>query len=756
MRISCVVYLWIYLLLPGALRAQAGPPSGGYRLREVRVLRPVPEPPGGLVPYRRGQFWGYADTTGRLVIAPVLDDKPGFFQQGYAEVSGELPYRFQRRLTQDGLHHTIRWRAAYLNARGEVLLIRRWEAAVLQPDGSLVCQRRRRAVGQLELHPWEEKRPGAFPAFADFWPRYPRQPSRYADFGPRRVAPDTVPRQYFLRHRRFQVRTMGAGRVAIANRVIGHGPRFRNEVDSFRRALTPRQRQREDHPLAVGRWNGRRSWRLTRYRFAELEPFAGGLAPAAVITAWDEHNEPTEKRWGYLDQRGRWRIRPRFEEASAFRQGRAVVKTTAGYGIIDRQGQYQLAPQAAGLDEPDEAGFVRQRAAQAGVRLLAPPARAAGFADSLNAQAGDFRQGRVWVQRGPRQGLLNLRGQWVTPLAYELLVAPRGLNFAPQNPGVVYGDNLVLPPPESDAAEYLLNPWSDAYPLVHPLPDTAYLLARRAGRYGFVARHSGREVVPCRYDSATLMLYHGFGCAYRGGQPFVLDPQGRELAAGRYRGIDFLTPRGRLLHLTRTSPDTAWALLDTTGRQRTPWVAGQGYPTPEGWLLSRRGRTWQLLDSTGRVVHAAPRPIRHADLDPQWQRIQRQPRMGLYQRKTADLYWSLVLGPPQPAGRTAFMVEEEGGGVRLLDARLRELARSPYRPDESRGHGWFWIALPAGTRQRPAPDFRLLAPSGGLLPVFAGEKWLEYEAYHELYYQRGLLPTDKGYRTRGGRRLWED
>lgn len=53
----------------GALHAHTMPPAGAP-LREVTRLARVAEPPGGLIPYRAGALWGYADTTGRVVIRP--------------------------------------------------------------------------------------------------------------------------------------------------------------------------------------------------------------------------------------------------------------------------------------------------------------------------------------------------------------------------------------------------------------------------------------------------------------------------------------------------------------------------------------------------------------------------------------------------------------------------------------------------------------------------------------------------------------
>ena len=48
------------------------------------MLRRVPLPPGGLIPYRKGNLWGFSDTTGRLIIKPRFPEEPTVFINGYA------------------------------------------------------------------------------------------------------------------------------------------------------------------------------------------------------------------------------------------------------------------------------------------------------------------------------------------------------------------------------------------------------------------------------------------------------------------------------------------------------------------------------------------------------------------------------------------------------------------------------------------------------------------------------------------------
>lgn len=62
--------------------AQELPPPGGWPLRSVAELHPAAGLPGGLVPYRQGQRWGLADTTGRVWVQPVFTEEPPLAWEG--------------------------------------------------------------------------------------------------------------------------------------------------------------------------------------------------------------------------------------------------------------------------------------------------------------------------------------------------------------------------------------------------------------------------------------------------------------------------------------------------------------------------------------------------------------------------------------------------------------------------------------------------------------------------------------------------
>ena len=744
-------------------RAQAEAPAGGYRLRAVPVLRRVPEPPGGLIPYRQGHYWGYADSTGRLVVSPELAydsaAETTLLDGGFAEISpATLPEKFNRRLLGRRGYKRYWYRAVFLNAVGELLLVRADEAALLLPDGSLALRKRAEVVGQTELYPPNKNWQGE------------RLHTGFTDFASRRIqAFELVPSARYVR---FGLHThlgdwLGEQRISLLNRVVGEHMQFGPDTAANTESL--RQLTRRNNPVALATLDGHC---LTSYQFATIFDFSQGVAQAAVTTYQGTKAQPVgTDTWGYLLPNGHWLIRPSFTEAGPFRQGRAVVEVQGQQGIIGLDGHYQLRPQLHPLTEaPDEAGFVRQQLVDSSqaelvrARLLPPPGiQLTG--DSIFSGVGAFHRGRAWARQGERRGLIDQHGRWLTPVAYDLLAAPDRLR--PSRRQLATADRLenFWEYEVSDAATqaYHYDNISQLYPEAsQPPADTAYLVARRAGRYGFVARHSGQEVVPCRYDSVLLCLYRGFGCAVRGGTAYVITPQGRELVAAHYDGLDFQTSAGRLLHLRRPQ-DSTWALLDTTGRLRTAWLPGNGYPVAGGWYLSREGRSYTVRDAAGHLSYSAAYPIDQQGCGDLWRVVMPRPTPWRPVPPANTHYWQLHWENPQVPGRV-FLVVATPDTARLLDIRLREVGRFAYQNTiypplgyQPLGHGWYAVA-PLGTTWFPAKANQLLLDTGQLLPLLPNNGWVVTPGfdYRRLYHERRLLLTAKGYLTRGGRALWQE
>jgi hypothetical protein len=736
--------------------------SAGAPLREVTRLERVAEPPGGLIPYRAGKLWGYADTTGRVVIRPSFEwsdiASTLFFTEQVARFTeSDLPAGFRQPDNGEDVQFL-------LNARGEVLRVRPFEAAVRQPDGSLVSVPRWLAHGQLELVVAETQFGvlGSLGFSASAWRRV----------DPAQDVQAHLPEPGYVRW--WSV--VGAGRATQDNQPTDPHLLSRSDRPNDKDAI-----------LALTDLAGHH---LTGHVFWDVKPFSEGLAvavpalpaaPPGLEPAWRKHfyNMYTLNHHGYIDTTGRFVIPPIYWTASPFRGGVAVVGALDSLeheqlGIVDRQGHFVLPMQPLPLTEPDAQGFVRRQVLTPTGRALEylPPPGQPGFAGRLFEGAGPFRQGRAWARVGTRVGLLDAAGRWVTPRAYQQLQAPRrllsypgdalaemegegGVDNAFYTSDFFFFDGKVL---KSRHLETQLPPTvaeSGSAWATFPLADPAYLVARRGGKYGVVARHSGREVVPARYDSVLFNPYRGVVCLQRAGRPYLVSTTtGRRLAAGRYAGVDFQTAHGRLHYLTRAAP-AAWALVDTLGRRRTAWIPGMGYPTPQGWLLSHEPQGWTLRDSTGRLAYASANPIRQPEWSAFWEQLTAQSKLAVPggQRNWTDdiAYWLLPLPASAHAGQGAYLVTDSLA-LHFLDARLHELGQVPRAGAEVFTGGWGRL---------PGSPVALFTDAGQVLPPPPGLAWwvdagsrYNYD-YARVWRQHGVLPTTQGYVTRGQRKLWE-
>jgi hypothetical protein len=716
-------------------------------LREVTRLEQVAEPLGGLIPYRVGTLWGYADTTGHLFIQPSFNwssvDGAVFFHNGFAVVSA--PSQLEQVQWLPGhptptLDEAVRlmW---ILNVRGELLRVSSYEAAVRQPDGALRCLPRRQTYGQWELaqvawrsykdytfRTYEVKRVGS-PAYV--LPILPEGVRELGELGANRV--------------RWQTEVAVVGKQRVGR------PINRSVLKLYALA------RREVKYQSTGDV-------LTPYAFYSIAPFHQNRAAfqwakqQLIQTSYGPH-------YGYLDTLGRVVIAPQFRRATAFQRGRAAVTDSLGRdALIDRQGHYIIAPSAHDLSASDAEGYVRQALTSGQThryRYLSPPGRPI-FATRFFDAAGPFRQGRAWVRIGSRQGLIDETGRWVTPLSYEQLFTPQRLRSQHND-----AHDFDLPAEQAWDESYVgpaLHEAPDITPgQSYPRPDTLYLLARRSSKYGLVARRSGQEVVPAIYDAVVANPVKHTVCLRRGGLDYVVSATSGRAVQGQYQGVDFLTPHGRRLYLTREEP-ARWALVDTTGRLRTAWLPGTGYPTPEGWLLCREASRWTLRDSTGRIAYASAKPIEQPASDTRWKLVQASLADAL-KGKTDWPYWQLPLPSPGLSKGTAFFVRDTANGVQPLDAKLRPLGQPlPALTSSSLelkflATNWIYIQQPA-SNQYPLqwPWVRgLYTDEGQLIPAPATDSWPYLPAFDYAYswHHYGVLPTAQGYLTRGGRELWQ-
>ena len=728
----------------------------------VQHLVRVPLPPGGLVPYRRGKLWGYADTTGRVVIAPVLTSAPLFSSAGFVRIDAyyQLPGQHAHHL--DANPDDYRDLATlgrpqqrlFLNARGECLRALPHEVALLEADGSLQLAPRYvdANAGRLELIDI----PPPLDLVQTFWWLVPKQ----------------------------QLTTRRLGRARLERRLVQgassdvyHYPQLpdRIEYSAVRHYLgfkrVHRRRYGPAHhklawlktrtPYALLDENGRR---LTPYRYERIGDFSEGLA---VVTQYERKRH--SYACGLLDRQGHEVLPVRYAYVSAFCQGGAVVGVgqrkdsrqpdTLRYGIVDGLGHWVLPPQADQLSNPDAAGLVRRRHVRAPADTLIEFLTMRGqpaFKTKLELrEASAFWQGKAWARTDAGTGLLDPQGRWVVPPGrYQQLQPMYSAAVGPTIPR----EDLVFArhQPEEIHLHGDVNT-DDSY------VDTTYLLVRRAGLYGLVRRATGQEVLPCRYDELTCWTGN-YGGGIRQHRPFLLTAVGgRELAAGTYWGERYEQPgRGLLLpvNVFTVSP-YRWQVFDSSGRATTallPRESRSGFLTPEGLAIVSREPDPQhptelagvaVADSSGRLLLPYSRDIAYSGGD----------GYGL-----TTFYASTFTRHPKVPSH-AFVTYGPDGLVHLLLIERGQLR-------DATGHGYTYLRLVAGGWHltRYASRSVLISPQGTEIAAPEGYEW--DETLHQVgrlvpfangtasvaqsRFHKPVLYGEGGLITRGGRQLWED
>ena len=380
------MYRLYLLFLLAATAALAQPPPGGYVPKRVQHLARVAEPPGGLFPYRMGRLWGYADTTGRVVIKPVFGREPMPFALGVGMVVSE----------QDSL--------TLINARGELLRASARHAIGFAAGGGFELISRRGV--------------GFRPALAEF--RYPA--------GQVEAVTDTL--WLSPSNNAYDVRLSPTRGLRIKeSRLSGGLAGLYGEHD--RGALIDE-----------------RGKPLTKYKYSLIEPYRDGFArakltgPSAGMALLNRRGqEVVVARHGGLVGPYSNRVlvsRPTYDAASGERRSHKEIVDTTGHVLqtyppgtsveIRRLGSREVLI-VTPSNEPLRMYDVN------GQELLPGQELAAVYGDWNN---------RIWVHTmAGKQGLLNQQLQWVASAQYDKLYysdGEREIRALPRQPDIIRFD----------------------------------------------------------------------------------------------------------------------------------------------------------------------------------------------------------------------------------------------------------------------------------------------------------------------------
>lgn len=550
-----------WLVLPSQLRAQALVPKT-YQPREVQRLAPVAEPPGGLVPYRLARLWGYADTSGHVVLKPWLPDEPPFFIGGFAKLS------YSRIPPADYL---------VLNAHGEYLHVRPGQAIGLGPAGSV-----------------EVVRAADFP-YRPFVTGFPQDAWR-SDYQRQRWC--SAPHEgHFV------------GQLRVDSYTLGHGRFGRSQWVRLARPGEPADSV-ERYAMVDAQGH-----RLTGFRYEWLDDFYGGRALMM-----------RGGRVGYLNRQGQEIIKPRYYlrpddfEAHSFRFAHGVARVyldSVRNGLIDTHGRVLLPFQRSmQLSAPDEAGYTwarrRTPAGRTVTQFFGPTGRPA-FGRTFQ-RATYFWHGRAWVWQGNKAGLLDRRGQLLVPCQYDsLYFAHRLHNVDAKDPVEGHFPDRCFFEHEVSTPFYHLD---TTYVQCERGGKVGFVDFRTGQmlvppRYGSVVC-SFRNGFACVERQHQAYIIDRYGREISKGQ-FYSAPSERDWQWGQGQQLYFLLsrngPPGWWL-----VPDTAWYVADRRGRvvippqsrRRQPlFIMGQGLTavqTRTGCGLLGQGGRWVLPPRYQRLV----------------------------------------------------------------------------------------------------------------------------------------------------------
>ena len=327
----------------------------------------------GLAAVKIGRLWGYIDTAGKVVVEPQYDWPDGF-SDGFACVT--LPPAEGQPAGQ--------WRRRHIDRKG-------------------------RLIGNIEFDAIGPFRCGVAPVEVDEkWGCIDKT-------GTMIVAP-----QYDEMSTFEASPPHGAlARVAVTRRVVWMifwgGPE--GGTRSYERDCTFYGFIDSSGKTAI------------KLRFAYVtERFQEGLAPAREwqwspprrACRWRIAQSYTASDWGYIDEAGRWVIKPGFKQAAHFWEGLAAVKDKDKWGYVDRSGKMVIAAKY------DEAGPFREGLARVSVYGTW------GYVDktgnevvkpNLLTWARDFQGGLAAVGTGEgnafRAGFVGRDGKIAIPLVFD-------------------------------------------------------------------------------------------------------------------------------------------------------------------------------------------------------------------------------------------------------------------------------------------------------------------------------------------------
>jgi len=367
----------------------------------------------------------------------------------------------------------------------------------------------------------------------------------------------------------------GAARPSVAGPdsvVTNVGRRPAGETTTVvRPATTPATRKRERPP--------RPKW---HYFAAVAVPLLLVVAAVGGIWYWQSKRMLVPYRqgvfFGFSDLQHNVVIKPKYTDASTFREGLAMVQLYGKKGFVDKWG-----------------------------REIVPPKY-----DTVT----DFSEGFSVVSLNERQGLIDRNGREIIPPKYDS-VSVYGPNLfrvvLNKKHGFVDGSGRELVPLKYDeTADFdppsylLLSEDVDEIDMKAMVSDT--LIRVKAGeKFGFIDRQ-GKEVIPVRYDSAKLRpdglyvvgLDGKYGFLDRTGK--VVIPLKFDAVEDEGKGLQFRDPASYSSMLIGVALNGKWGYIDKAGNVVIPFKYDHADAFTDGLAAVALNKKAGFIDRTGREV----------------------------------------------------------------------------------------------------------------------------------------------------------
>ncbi len=286
-------------------------------------------------------------------------------------------------------------------------------------------------------------------------------------------------------------------------------------------------------------------------------------------------------KYGFIDRTGKIVIKPRFEGAGGFFEGRALVQAADKWGYIDTAGKVVINPRFD-FANPFYDGLAL---VEEGKREYFINRDGTAVIDVTGQSAGFFHTGRARIKPSGKVGYIDRTGKPAIPTRFD-----GGLGFSEGLAGVKQGgkwgfidlQGATVIPPQFEEVDFFAE---------------GLAAVKLQGKYGFIDK-TGKIVIELQYDFvrgfseglAAVRLENRYG---------YIDRQGRMVIPSQFR--EAFPFSESLAWVDRGDRRGAWEAIDGSGK--TVFTMPSGLPGQfKNGLAHFQNRQSGYFDRTGKII----------------------------------------------------------------------------------------------------------------------------------------------------------